>query len=75
MFSNATLFGAGEGTQDEILYGKNNLMKDISTAIEGSSTGGQQVVITNYITVDGAENPEQFAERFARKLKLDMRMV
>lgn len=75
MFTGATLFGAGEGTQDEILYGKNSLMKDISTAIEGSSTGGQQVVITNYITVDGAENPEQFAERFARKLKLDMRMA
>lgn len=75
MFTGATLFGAGEGTQDEMLYGKNSLMKDISTAVEGSSTGGRQVVITNYITVDGAENPEQFAERFARKLKLDMRMV
>ena len=75
MFTGATLFGAGEGAQDEMLYGKNSLMKDISAAVEGSSTGGQQVVITNYITVDGAENPEQFAERFARKLKLDMRMV
>lgn len=75
MFTGATLFGAGEGTQDEMLYGKNSLMKDISTAVEGSSTGGQQVTITNYITVDGAENPEQFAERFARKLKLDMRMA
>lgn len=75
MFTGATLFGAGEGAQDEMLYGKNSLMKDISTAVEGSSTGGQQVVITNYITVDGAENPEQFAERFARKLKLDMRMA
>lgn len=75
MFTGATLFGAGEGTQDEMLYGKNSLMKDISTVVEGSSAGGRQVIITNYITVDGAENPEQFAERFARKLKLDMRMV
>lgn len=75
MFTGATLFGAGEGAQDEMLYGKNSLMKDISTAVEGSSAGGRQVVITNYITVDGAENPEQFADRFARKLKLDMRMV
>ena len=75
MFTGATLFGAGEGAQDEMLYGKNSLMKDISTAVEGSSAGGQQVIITNYITVDGAENPEQFAERFARKLKLDMRMA
>lgn len=75
MFTGATLFGAGEGTQDEMLYGKSSLMKDISTAVEGSSAGGRQVIITNYITVDGAENPEQFADRFARKLKLDMRMV
>ena len=75
MFTGATLFGAGEGTQDEMLYGKNSLMRDISTAVEGSSAGGRQVIITNYITVDGAENPEQFADRFARKLKLDMRMV
>lgn len=75
MFTGATLFGAGEGTQDEMLYGKSSLMKDISTAVEGSSVGGRQVIITNYITVDGAENPEQFADRFARKLKLDMRMV
>jgi hypothetical protein len=74
MFSDATLFGAGEAG-DELMYGKSNLMKDISTAVEGSSGGGQQVMITNYITVDGAENPEQFAERFARKLKLDMRMA
>lgn len=75
MFTGATLFGAGEGTQDEMLYGKNSLMRDISTAVEGSSAGGRQVIITNYITVDGAENPEQFADRFARKLKLDMRMA
>lgn len=74
MFKNPTEFYAGEAG-DEMLYGHGSLMKDISTAVEGSSTGGQQVMITNYITVDGAENPEQFAERFARKLKLDMRMV
>ena len=35
--------------------------------------GGQQVTIYNTITVDGAENPEDFAERFVRKMKLDMR--
>lgn len=74
MFQNATLFGAGE-RNDELLYGKSALMKDISTAVEGAGGGGQQVYITNYITVDGAENPEEFAERFARKLKLDMRMA
>lgn len=72
LFTNATLFGAGEGTQDEVLYGKNSLMSDISEAVESSSQGST-VQITNYITVSGAENPEDFAERFARRLKLDMR--
>ena len=33
----------------------------------------KQVSMTNYITVDGAENPEEFASRFARQLKMDMR--
>ena len=71
LFTNATLFGAGEH-KDEVLYGKSNLMKDISTAVESSNTNsGTQVI--NYITVNGAENPEDFADRFTRKLKLDMR--
>ena len=35
MFNNATLFGAGE-TKDEILYGRDNLMRDIREASGGS---------------------------------------
>ena len=38
LFSNATLFGAGEAG-DEMLYGRNSLMNDIATA-----TGGGEVV-------------------------------
>ena len=38
MFSNATLFGAGE-SGDEVLYGRNSLMNDIANA-----TGGGEVV-------------------------------
>ena len=37
-----------------------------------SSSG---VSIVNYITVDGAENPEDFTDRFVRRLRMDMRMV
>lgn len=33
------------------------------------------VSIVNYITVDGAENPEEFADRFVRQLRMDMRMA
>ena len=70
LFTNATLFGAGEH-KDEVLYGRQALMDDIREATGGGA--GQNVVIYNTITVDGAENPEDFAERLVRKMKLDMR--
>lgn len=75
LFTRPTVFNqdiAGE-TTDEMLYGKSALMQDIKTAVSDSGVGGQIVTIYNNITVSGAENPEDFAERFARKLKLDMR--
>lgn len=36
---------------------------------------GGGVSIVNYITVDGAENPEDFTDRFVRRLRMDMRTV
>ena len=45
MFSNATLFGAGEAG-DEILYGRNRLMKDIATAVSGG--GGGDIIMNVY---------------------------
>jgi len=49
MFSNATLFGAGEAG-DEILYGRNRLMKDIASAVSG---GGGGDIIMNVYGSDG----------------------
>lgn len=69
MFQNATLFGAGE-RGDEILYGRQALMEDIRDAVGGNGT-----VINNYFTVSGTENPEDYATRLARTLKLQMRMA
>ena len=68
MFRNATLFGAGE-SGDEILYGREALLEDIREA-----TGSGPKVV-NYITVDGAEDPEAWASKFARQMKLEMRMA
>ena len=45
MFSNATLFGAGEAG-DEILYGRNRLMKDIANAVSGN--GGGDIIMNVY---------------------------
>ena len=65
LFKNPTIFGAGEA-HDEVLYGRENLLRDIR---EASGGGG----VTNYITVNGAENPEDWAIRFAKEFKLQAR--
>ena len=67
IFSKATLFGAGEAG-DEVLYGRKNLMRDIREASGGHTTN-------NYFnfTVNGAEDPELYADRLVRRLKMDMR--
>jgi len=68
MFQNATLFGAGE-TGDEILYGREALMEDIRQAV------GRGPVNNWYITVDGAEDPAAWADKFVRQVKLQTRMA
>jgi hypothetical protein len=68
MFDKPTLFGAGEAG-DEIMYGRANLLRDIAEA----TSGGGQTTNNFYITVDGAEAPEQYARRLARQLQLEMR--
>ena len=67
MFDDATLFGAGE-RNDEILYGRAALMRDIKEA----SSGGNTYNVT--LNANGAENPEQYAQRFARELRRQVRM-
>lgn len=47
MFDRATLFGAGEAG-DEMLYGRNRLMKDIANAVSSASMNG--VVVNVYGT-------------------------
>jgi len=62
LFSNATLFGAGE-SGDEMLYGRNALLKDIATAVNGAS---QSIVVNVY----GSDNMSvtELANAVERKL-------
>ena len=69
MFGNATLFGAGEH-KDEMLYGHDALMRDIREAAGG---GGNTVTIN--VTVNGADDPEDWARRLARQMQLEMRTI
>lgn len=52
LFSGATLFGAGEAG-DEVLYGRERLMKDISEAVNSGGGGGVTVNL-NYDASDDA---------------------
>jgi hypothetical protein len=59
MFQGATLFGAGE-RNDEILYGRKNLLEDIA-----SVSGGDEITINVY---GGNMNAEEIADAVERKL-------
>lgn len=70
LFDRPTLFGAGD-VSDEMLYGRTNLMRDIREAMGGSGA----VTNTFNIYVDGAEDPEAWASRAMRQLKMEARMA
>ena len=67
LFTKATLFGAGE-TSDEIMYGRANLMRDIKEAVGG----GGNVFNINFYGV-GTESPEDFADKFVNEVEMKLR--
>lgn len=66
MFNKATLFGAGEGTQDEMLYGKTALMRDIREATSGSVTGD---IINIYLNYQAGDDANDMLRDIARNVK------
>ena len=69
VFQEATLFGAGEKGA-EVLYGRKALMNDISTAV-----GDRGTQITNYFTINNANDAEEVANTIVRQMKLEMRAI
>ena len=69
MFRGATLFGAGEAG-DEMLYGRKRLMDDIK---EAQGDRAQNVTMNIYVQVDGARDPEQWAQEFIRGVQMQAR--
>lgn len=74
LFTKPTAFEtrvAGEHS-DEIMYGRRNLMNDISEAVKDK---GQAVVQNFYITVNGAQDPEEYMKSLMRRAKMEARAV
>lgn len=69
VFSDATLFGAGEAG-DEMLYGRSRLMSDIKEATQGAKNN-----VTINVTVNGADNPEEWGRRMASELRRQVKMA
>lgn len=69
VFSDATLFGAGEAG-DEMLYGRSRLMSDIREATQGTKND-----VTINVTVNGADNPEEWGKRMASELRRQVKMA
>lgn len=69
VFSDATLFGAGEAG-DEMLYGRSRLMSDIKEATQGVKNN-----VTINVTVNGADNPEEWGRRMASELRRQVKMA
>lgn len=65
LFTDPMIIGVGDASQPELLIGQNTLRDMLS---------GETIInITN--NIDGAENPEEFASRLVRQIKLEMRMA
>lgn len=69
VFSDATLFGAGEAG-DEMLYGRSRLMSDIKEVTQGAKND-----VTINVTVNGADNPEEWGRRMASELRRQVKMA
>lgn len=69
LFKDKAIFGAGEHN-DEMLYGRQNLMSDIKNAVGG----GRQPIVQNFdVTISGISGIEDAAEEFISIVKRDMR--
>lgn len=64
---------AERGPEAIIPLSNSSYMRPFAQAIANEMGGG--ATVNNYITINGAEDPEAYADRLARRLKLQLRTV
>lgn len=73
IFDSPQIIGVGDAKSPEAVTPIDKLKGYVKEAVQES--GGAGYVVNNYITVNGAEDPDDWAMRFARTLKREMRMT
>ena len=72
IFEDASIIGVGEAGREAVVPLQGNYMKPFAKAIADELSGnGNTIIVNNYI--DGTENPEDFAVRLSRQLRMEMR--
>lgn len=74
VFDGATLAGIGEKGREAAIPLEGRYMRPFAATI-ADEMGGIGETINFYITVEGTENPEAFADRLVQQLKLRTRMA
>lgn len=69
-----TIIGVGEAGREAVVPLTGEAMRPFASAI-ADELGGSGTTIVNNITVNGAENPEDFANRLVRQMQLRTRMA
>ena len=72
VFDVPSIIGVGEAGREAVVPLQGSYMRPFAEAIAREMSGGGN---TFYITVDGAENPEEFADRLVRQIQLRARMA
>lgn len=74
IFTGASLIGVGEAGNEAVVPLQGQYMKPFAQEIARQMEGIRNNIV-NYIEVNGAENPEDWAARFARELNMQARMA
>ena len=72
IFESASVIGVGEAGREAVVPLQGEYMKPFAKAI-AEQMGGRDVIIN--MTVNGAEDPEEWASKFARQMKMELRMA
>ena len=71
VFNRPTVIGIGDSKGPEAAVPLDMMWNRMAKEFDKHLGGG--ATMTNYITVDGAQRPEEYADRLVRQLKLDLR--